>query len=145
MMAIITGIGKVIAIVIVIVFIICIISNIILLLSGAASYFDARGSELRTKARTRYTSELIAQILTMVDFEIDQFITQPNNVERVIELTSVYNQINKISVEIYDGVAKDFTDNQFMFTEDYLMKFITNAVSKRMIEKCVVHNEDFKS
>ena len=144
-MAIITGIGRIIAIVIVVVVIICLVSNFIMVLSGAASYFDARGSELRIKAKTQYTSELIAQILAMVDFEIEHFIAQPNNVERVIELMSVYNQIDKISVEIYDGVEKDFTDSKFMFSEDYLMKFITNAVSKRMIEKCMVHNEESKS
>lgn len=144
MMAIIMAIGKGIVKVIGFGIVIWAISDSIMLLSNAASYFDAKGSELRVKARTQYTSELIAQILTMVDFEIDHFITQSNNMGKTIELTGVYNQINRISVEIYDGVERDFAENKFLFNEDYLMKFIINAVNKRMIERCVEHNEELK-
>lgn len=99
--------------------------------------------ELSSINKPKYTTELLASILSLIDIEVDYFIMTYEKINKPIELIDLDKKIQKIATNIYEGIKVESYSNELcLYTEEYIMKFIVNAISKKIINASIIYNSN---
>lgn len=92
--------------------------------------------------KPKYTNELLAGILSLIDIEVDYFIMIHEKINEPVNIIDLDKKINKIANRVYEGIKTDSYSNELcLYTEDYVMRFIVNAVSKKIITESIMYNK----
>lgn len=101
-----------------------------------------RGNNKLNTNKLEYTMALLAAIDLIAEIEVQYYIMQYKNINKRIEIFTIDNTIKDISENIFDGLKVSSYDNEMVILkEDYIMKYIVNILTKKMVEDVTKHND----
>lgn len=96
--------------------------------------------------KTQYTSELFAIIINIIEIEVSYFIMQYSEINKHIEIANIDNKIQEIAEKVFDGLKEDtFITEMMVFDDEYVMKFIVNTTTQKMIEEATRFNQSIRN
>lgn len=96
--------------------------------------------------KTQYTSELFAIIINIIEIEVSYFIMQYSEINKHIEIANIDNKIQEIAEKVFDGLKEDtFITEMMVFDDEYVMKFIVNTTTQKMIEETTRFNQSIRN
>ena len=143
-------VGKVILTIIVAILFLVIYDEISTILTNIGKYFDAKTKDVQTDSliKRQQKIDISRNYIDIIDYmitnEISRIIETYSLLKNRYEISLLDEDLAKIATNIFNGLKKDFlNDDSIIFTEEYMMLYITNRCRLLFFNTITEYNSQF--
>lgn len=143
-------VGKVILTIVAAILFLIIYDEISTILTNIGKYFDAKTKDVQTDSliKRQQKIDISRNYIDIIDYmitnEISRIIETYALLKNRYEIRLLDEDLAKIATNIFNGLKKDFlNDDSIIFTEEYMMLYITNRCRLLLFNTITEYNSQF--